>query len=545
MATAWWRRTLGSRLTAVVVMALVLWLAITAVAVDITLRRAARTIVDQWEGFGRHIAARVESEIEAELRRLDRIAEVMELGADPARLEAAVRDLRLAESAVWLSRDGGAVWARSTGTGSLEPLPVKGLARPDGGWRGHPTDVVSTERGPRAWLILPARESDPRGGAIAALLVPGRGALAGLVASYGTAAYAVDLVDANGRPLAVSRHGRADPGDDPLAASVAVPGTSWSVRLAQPRSEALASVEALRRLLVGGSIVLMMVALLMAWGTARSIRQPVERLTRAAERLTHGGLETPIAGAGEDEIGRLAQALEALRRALQQDERRGLLLRRVLAVQEDERRRIARELHDQTTQELTALALQLDAAARSGGASAADLTSTRERVSGMIDEVHRLIHDLRPSMLDDLGLLPAIHWFATTHLSPHGIDVHVEMPDEAPAFDPVAATAVYRVVQEAITNVVRHANAEAVQVACSLSDATLTIEVEDDGRGFDPAAMSRPRQTGEGLGLLGMRERLALVGGRLTIDAAPGSGTRVVIEAPMAVMAPGGLEARS
>lgn len=542
MAAAWWRRTLEWRLTAVVVMALVLWMVITAVAVQITMHRAAQTVVDQWTGFGRHIAARIEIELEGELRRLDRVAEVLELGGDPVRLSAAARDLRLAESVLRLSPSGGVLWARSTSTGEPEPPPLRHVSRPDRGWRGYPTGLLETARGPRALLVLPVRESDPGGGAMAAVLVPGSGALAALVASFRSEAYAVDLIDGEGRTIARSRREDAA---DPLVATVEIPRTSWRVRLSQSRGEALASIEALRRLLVGGSVVLLLVALVMAWGAARSIRQPVERLTEAAERLTHGGLETPIAATGEDEIGRLGHALESLRQALQQDERRSLLLRRVLSVQEDERRRIARELHDQTTQQLTALALRLETAARAGPSGAGDLAGARELVGRMIDDVHRLIHDLRPSVLDDLGLFPAIQWFATTHLSPRGIDVHCEVPDDAPPFDPVAATAVYRVVQEAVTNVARHACAEAVQVACSLSPSALTIEVEDDGRGFDPGEMMRPRQTGEGLGLLGMRERLALIGGRLTIDSAPGSGTRVVVEAPLGVMAPGGQEASS
>ena len=100
-------------------------------------------------------------------------------------------------------------------------------------------------------------------------------------------------------------------------------------------------------------------------------------------------------------------------------------------------------------------------------------------------------------------------------------------------------TAVYRVVQEALTNVVRHADAEAVQIACTVTGDSMTIEVEDDGVGFDPDRVSRPRSTGEGLGLLGMRERLALLGGTIDIDATPGSGTRVTVSVPLrATMAP-------
>jgi signal transduction histidine kinase len=270
----------------------------------------------------------------------------------------------------------------------------------------------------------------------------------------------------------------------------------------------------------------------MAWGAARSIRQPVERLTAAAERLGEGALDDPIAGAGHDEIGRLAQALERLRATLRDDERRSLLLRRILSVQEDERRRIARELHDETTQQLTALALQLDMAA-THAPDAATLKPARQLVNTMIDGLHRVIYDLRPSVLDDLGLVSALRSYARANLEARGIAVHYELPDEMPVLAPEATTAVYRVAQEALTNVARHAGAEAVQIACSAADGILTIEIEDDGAGFDPASMSNPRRDGRGLGLLGMRERLALLGGRLEIDAAPGAGTRVTITVPL------------
>jgi signal transduction histidine kinase len=402
-------------------------------------------------------------------------------------------------------------------------------------WRAQPTGLVQTAHGARVFLLWPARESDPGGGAVAAAIVPHARPLAAVLTPYGTEAYLVTLVDAQKGVIARSRE--APIPDDPLLVSVPVPQTSWTVELAQPRSEALAAIGTLRAILVGGSVLLMGVAVLMAWGAARSIRQPVVRLTAAAERLAEGRLETPIPTAGQDEIGRLSQALETLRRALQDDEQRSLLLRRVLSVQEDERRRIARELHDQTTQQLTVLGLQLDAAARGTASGPVNLAPARALVNTMIDDLHKLIYDLRPSILDDLGLLPAIRAYARTHLESKGITVHYELPDAVPDLDPDSATAVYRVVQEALTNVMRHAGADAVQLACTISGTALTIEVEDDGAGFDPARVSRPRRTGEGLGLLGMRERLALLGGRLVIDAAPGVGTRVVVSVPIGAAA--------
>jgi signal transduction histidine kinase len=137
-------------------------------------------------------------------------------------------------------------------------------------------------------------------------------------------------------------------------------------------------------------------------------------------------------------------------------------------------------------------------------------------------------------MLDDLGLLPAIRWYATRRLGSRGVAVHCEFPDRPLELSPEVRTAVFRVVREALSNIERHADAETVLVACTAADDRLTIEVEDDGVGFDPAAVQHPAQTGRGLGLLGMRERLALLGGACAVESQPGRGTTVVVTVPLA-----------
>jgi signal transduction histidine kinase len=256
-------------------------------------------------------------------------------------------------------------------------------------------------------------------------------------------------------------------------------------------------------------------------------------MTDVAERLARGEFAAPVPPAGEDEIGRLADALEKLRHALEADERRSLVLKRVISAQEEERRRIARELHDQTTQQLTALKMQLGSATRSDPQTADLLSRSQALVGAMIDDVHRIIHDLRPSMLDDLGLLPAIRAYADRHLAATGVDVHCEFPPAIPSLTPEATTALYRVAQEALTNVARHARADTVLIGCTVSAAQITLEIEDDGVGFDPAKVATPRETGEGLGLLGMRERLALLGGRVDVASERGRGTHVVVVLPL------------
>jgi signal transduction histidine kinase len=365
--------------------------------------------------------------------------------------------------------------------------------------------------------------------------VPG---LETLLREYSSEPYRVAIIDAQGRELAASRArpGERDSGGQ-LTSTVRVGRTDWSIRIDQPRSAALEPVFWLRRLLVWSSVLACAFAIVLAWGAAQSIRRPIQRLTADAQRIARGDLRQPIAPEGVDEIGQLAQALEKMRLALVHDELLGRLLKKAIAAQEDERKRLARELHDETSQQLTALGMQIDlidrAMAHAPSSAAVKLAEARALVGRMIDDLHRVIYDLRPSMLDDLGLLPAIRWYAERRLVSRGITVQFEFPDAPIDLSPEATIAVYRVVQEALSNVERHAQAETVLVACDVTASTLTIEIEDDGIGFDPSEMEQPRESGQGLGLLGIRERLALIGGTCVIESQRGQGTRIVVRVPL------------
>jgi signal transduction histidine kinase len=521
MRQGWWRYALHQRLGTLAAAALILWTAVTAIAASVATGRIADALRDERQARARGVAAHLELVLEADLRQLDLVAGAALRDGGEDAVAAQTRRLQLAESVVRVDRTGKVLWARSVDDGR-QTAPLIGQL-PDftsERWHVEGTALLDTPRGPRALLLLPARESDPLGGAIGGVIDPHAGALRKLLAAYREEPYRIVLVDDAGREVAASRPGQDPPGDV-LLAETPIGDGRWQVRLSQSRDEALAPVLTLRRILVGSSLLLLPFAVVVAVAAARSIRQPVLAMTATAERLARGELTTPVPRTGVDEIGRLEHALEALRTALESDERRALLLKHVISVQEDERRRIARELHDQTLQQLTALSMQLDG-------------RPREIAHAAIDDLHRLIRDLRPSMLDDLGLLPAIRSYAESHLGSRGIEVHCEFPDNLPAMPAEATTALYRVAQEAIANIARHAHAETVLVACTAGDDGIVLEVEDDGAGFEPAALTRPRASGEGLGLLGMRERLALLGGTLTVESEPGRGTRVVASMPLA-----------
>ncbi len=238
-------------------------------------------------------------------------------------------------------------------------------------------------------------------------------------------------------------------------------------------------------------------------------------------------------------IGRqIAVAVESARlyAELQQKEQVAReLFRKAISAQEDERKRIARELHDDTSQALTALMF-----AAEEGLEINDLAEIKTSLRRMhsltrqtLDGVHKLLYDLRPSMLDHLGLIPAIRWFAKSRLESQGVRVSFKENVHSCRLIPEVEIALFRVVQEAITNITRHAGARNVKISCDLTSEQIQIVISDDGIGFNPTQVILSPETGHGLGLLGMGERLELVGGEFEIDSIPGQGTQINIHMPL------------
>ncbi len=257
--------------------------------------------------------------------------------------------------------------------------------------------------------------------------------------------------------------------------------------------------------------------------------------------------------------GQIAVAVENARlyAEVQRKERvRGRLFKRTLAAQEDERKRIARELHDEISQSLTALLYEAE-----GGLELDEHPENRQRLQSICDltqraleNIHGLIFDLRPSMLDQLGLIPALRWLAETHLQSHSVRVSVDARSEANPLDseadfkrlsPEIETALYRVVQEAINNIARHAAARNVEIKLELQKNTATVDISDDGIGFDLAELGMETleeidgksasltDDMRGLGIIGMQERIELLGGIMDIHTAPGSGTQIHVRVPV------------
>lgn len=224
-----------------------------------------------------------------------------------------------------------------------------------------------------------------------------------------------------------------------------------------------------------------------------------------------------------------------LKEAKQREKLRGELYKRVVSAQESERQRIARELHDETGQALTAIGLGLRGL--TGSLRSSNMESTKQNLHQLelltthsLDELQRLIADLRPSHLDDLGLSSALRWYANTLQERVKLEVHVEIQgEERPVASPVKI-ALFRIAQEALTNVIKHAHASSAHVILSYAEELVRIRVTDDGRGFDMVAAGSAKRVS--WGLKGMEERTALLGGRFEVNSRPGEGTTVEVSIP-------------
>ncbi|MCL4489299.1 MAG: GAF domain-containing sensor histidine kinase [Chloroflexi bacterium] len=215
--------------------------------------------------------------------------------------------------------------------------------------------------------------------------------------------------------------------------------------------------------------------------------------------------------------------------------RRGELLRRIIATQDERCRRISRELHDEISQSLTAMALDLEAVQLAHGksdAAIARLGDLRPRLLAALDEVNRIILDLRPALLEDLGLVAALRWYASQRLEPAGVAVHTRIGKIESRMQPHVETTLYRVAQEALTNIGKHSRAKNVWLSITRANNHFTLTVRDDGCGFDVNAVQSHPDDRVGIGLFGMKERANLVGGRFAIQSAPDQGTRITVRIP-------------
>jgi two-component system sensor histidine kinase UhpB len=234
-----------------------------------------------------------------------------------------------------------------------------------------------------------------------------------------------------------------------------------------------------------------------------------------------------------EEIDRLASSFHGLLERIEEERRRSGQL--AMRAQEEERRRLARDLHDEVNQALTAILLRLEALAQETPPERApEVVELKRLVNQAMDELLNLARQLRPSALDDHGLVAALETQLKRFSARTGIEARIETTGEPDALADVVQTAIYRVVQEALTNVTRHAGATVVELVLAANGEEVELRVSDDGSGFDPAVLPHANSLtpGRGLGLIGMAERARLVGGELDVRSAPGGGTTITLRVP-------------
>ena len=347
----------------------------------------------------------------------------------------------------------------------------------------------------------------------------------------------------------------------------------WGILVRDPQEAVFLPSFHLRKGFVVLSLISIVTASLLAVGLSRSIVRPVRTLITATQRIARGNLRDPIEVSTKDEIGTLSQSFDEMRIRLAESlesiqkysvelesrvaertkelnrskEKLAILLREIMTAGEDERKRIARELHDDTSQSLNAILIALDSIVihfSEYDPVRKQMKQIREQCLTMLKGLHRMIKDLRPPILDDLGLTSAIQWVLEKHIGERGIPFRFDVHGDREALKARVRgvldyskieLALFRVVQESIINISKHADAKQVSVSASFGDSGIELAIEDDGRGFDVRKVFEPdrKDPHMGLGLLGMEERVGLLDGKLAIRSEPGRGTRIQVFIPV------------
>lgn len=284
----------------------------------------------------------------------------------------------------------------------------------------------------------------------------------------------------------------------------------------------------------------------------RLVLDRLEQFIPVLQRFGQGDLSRRLDPNGDDEIGQLAKHFNQMANGLetrakentqlygeleQKEAARAFLLHQVIVAQEEEHKHLARELHDDLAQSLTALSVTVQSAAE---ITPADMIRVHERLARAqtltqetLLETSRWIQDLRPRMLDDLGLVPALRAYVEGRFEGTATRVQIETHNVPPRFSPEVEITLFRVLQEALSNIAKHAQAhQAIVGLVGYPNEMVVAHVQDDGVGFIPGKYLHAHEGMRGVGLLGMRERVALFGGTLTLDSTPGRGTRLRIELP-------------
>lgn len=281
-------------------------------------------------------------------------------------------------------------------------------------------------------------------------------------------------------------------------------------------------------------------SILLAWAATRTALRPLaelQSLVREA-KTAQTGIDLWQLNSNDPQIRALAQDLnEVIGMLSESNNKLRALSRHAINAQEDERRRIARTLHDETGQALAMLLITLERIEGRLGDEDIGLQRTlmvaRQMARGALDSLREIVSGLRPAILDDLGLVPAIRWYARTNLESAGVRCEFDAPEDDLLLDPRLNTTIFRIVQESVNNIVRHAGATSAAIRLVQDEREIHLQVEDDGEGFIHDPRSRQNVEHEHWGLAGIQERAALVNGTVDILSEPGCGTIIQVRVPI------------
>ncbi len=282
-----------------------------------------------------------------------------------------------------------------------------------------------------------------------------------------------------------------------------------------------------------------------AYLVSRGITRPLNRLTDGVKALGKGSTVDMLPVETDDEIGKLAQAFNAMTQSLQarevelrkSEERLRVLSSKLLQAQEEERKRLAIELHDELGQDLALLKLRLRSITRKlaehQAALIKDCQETSRYVDEIIENVRRLSRDLSPSVLKDLGLTAALRWQVENFAKQHSFKISLDVQDIDHLFSEDVQINLYRIFQETLTNIVKHALAKNIFITVEQQNRQIVFVVEDDGKGFDLNGLISRGAADKGMGLATMRERSYMVGGTCDVWSKPDRGTRITLTVPI------------
>lgn len=271
----------------------------------------------------------------------------------------------------------------------------------------------------------------------------------------------------------------------------------------------------------------------------KSALRPLNELNKLVDQVQegHSYIDPQFLQPTDPDINQLTATLDSLVTQLNE---RNLELRALsehaINALEEERRRIALTLHDDTGQALSMLIINLERLENQlpdeESLLKVKLVTTRKLAQQSLANLRKIVYGLRPTILDDLGLIPAIRWYARTHLEEAGIMVDINSNGEIELQSPQLNSTLFRIAQEAINNVVRHSKANMVEIGLSQREDNILLEVKDDGQGFDISAVREEALQLQHLGLLGIQERAELVGGEVQLSSMPGGGTQIIVSVP-------------